>query len=95
MCDDIERVFGDTAYGGATLRHDVKYQLGVEIVAPPPPANGKKNDGKKRSDFEVDFEKDIVTCPAGMPASSSSKTWHSAYRRQAPVMKWNQDKCDA
>jgi len=94
VCDDVDRVFGDTAYGGATLRHDVKRQFHVEVVAPPPPANGKSGDGFTRADFSIDFECNVATCPAGVASSSSTTRFHSTYGGQVPVVKWTQQECD-
>ena len=94
VCDNVDRVFGDTAYGGATLRHDVKRQFDVVVVAPPPPANGKNGDGFTRADFSIDFERNVATCPAGVASSSSTTRFHSTYGGQAPVVKWTQQECD-
>ena len=39
LADNIETVLGDTAYGGATLRHRVRTELHVSILATPPSDN--------------------------------------------------------
>jgi transposase len=53
---------GDTAYGGAELRHDLERQ-GVNIVAPVQP---EPNTGRfPKSAFRIDLENGTCTCPAG------------------------------
>jgi transposase len=54
---------GDTAYGGAELRHDMEQQ-GVNLVAPVQP-EPKKEGRFPKSAFPLDLEKGTCTCPAG------------------------------
>lgn len=54
---------GDTAYGGAELRHDLEQQ-GVNVVAPVQPESKKKGRFPK-SAFELDLAKGTCKCPAG------------------------------
>jgi hypothetical protein len=35
LCDEVQQMLADTAYGSARLRHIVKRSSGVELVAPP------------------------------------------------------------
>ncbi|NQV06272.1 transposase, partial [bacterium] len=59
LYEEFELVLGDTAYGGASLRHRTKAELGVEIISPPPPITSKRPGALGRDDFEFDF--DIMT----------------------------------
>lgn len=55
-------VMGDTAYGGADLRHEMN-EVGVTMVAPAPaePEKGRT----PKSAFAVDLEQKECRCPAG------------------------------
>jgi hypothetical protein len=89
---DISEVLGDTAYGGATLRHDVKTQLGVTILAPPPPVVSKE--GKLgRSSIEIDFEKQQATCAAGITVGDPSQVFSKEYGRMTLTYKWSASAC--
>jgi len=94
MCQDIEQVLADTAYGGARLRHLVRGTEGVELVAPPPPrplAKGKLG----RRDIAIDFETWTATCAAGVPTTTC--TWNRSREHHALVRRfcWPKTTCDA
>lgn len=75
LCDEIEQVLADTAYGGARLRHVCRHLSDVEVLSPPPPVTLPK--GKLgRQDMDIDFESWTVTCAAGVP--NSKWTWSSS-----------------
>ena len=60
-----KEVMGDTAYGGADLRHEMAAD-GVTIVAPAP---GEPTRGRiPKSAFSIDLEKKECRCPAGQLA---------------------------
>ncbi len=89
---EIECILGDTAYGSAELRHRVREKLGLQIIAPPPPVSVQ--DGRlSRKDFDVDFDNNVVTCPAGKPASTTYTTWSSDAGTHLPVFKWSNEVC--
>ena len=92
LVGDIERVLGDTAYGGARLRHLVRGMVGVEIVAPPPTVKPHEH-GLGKQDFGVDFEKKQMTCPQGQTASQAGWSWSKTWGTEVPVYKWPADVC--
>ncbi|MBW2536116.1 MAG: transposase [Deltaproteobacteria bacterium] len=63
LFDSFERFLGDTAYGAAELRVTVRDTLGVEILAPPPPARRSTKKLFVKSDFIVDLDAWTATCP--------------------------------
>jgi len=88
----IAEILGDTAYGSAELRHTSRKDLGLKIIAPPPPVS--VDEGRlSRADFKVDFEANDVTCPAGHQATSSYTTWSTAAQAHLPVFKWSVELC--
>ncbi len=66
LLDGIKRVLGDTAYGAASFRRKIRLELGVELVAPPPPSTKPKNGRFGKGDFEVDFAAGCALCPNGV-----------------------------
>lgn len=91
---EIGEVLGDTAYGGAALRHDVKKQLGVSILAPPPPISIKKG-RLDRTSIVLDFEKQQATCAAGVMVGNPSHVFSKAYGRITLVYNWPATTCQA
>jgi hypothetical protein len=59
-------VLGDTAYGTGPVRAELAAR-DVEVLAPVPEAPARE-DRLLKSDFAIDFEAGIVTCPAGQVA---------------------------
>lgn len=94
LVGDIERVLGDTAYGGARLRHLVRGVVGVEIVAPPP-SDRQHPDGLGKQDFAVDFERHTMTCPQGNTVEQSSWSWVGDDNVHVPTFKWDAAVCGA
>ena len=92
LCDAIEFVLGDTAYGGAELRHVVRATLSVELVAPPPEGHVKAN-GFARKDFDVDMARKQATCPRGHCATTQRMSWSSELGMHFPVFRWNKKTC--
>ena len=92
LCDAIEFVLGDTAYGGAELRHVVRATLSVELVAPPPKGNVKAN-GYTRKDFDVDMARKQATCPRGNGATTLSMSWSSELGMHFPIFRWSKKIC--
>jgi hypothetical protein len=72
LCEDIEQVLADTAYGGARLRHVSRHVSDVQILTPPPPVT--LPEGKLgRLDMDIDFEALTMTCHGGV--TTSTWTW--------------------
>ncbi len=84
---EIEQVLGDTAYGGATLRHNVKTQLGVSILAPPPGISSKKG-RLGRDSIAIDFEKQQATCVAGIRVGEPSRVFSKEHGRMTLTYRW-------
>jgi IS5 family transposase len=59
---ELERVLGDTAYGGLETREELA-SLGAEIVVKAAP--GTRRGMFSQEDFEIDEKSGRVTCPAG------------------------------
>jgi hypothetical protein len=61
---DRPLIFGDSAYAGPDLIHDLN-EAGYEVIAKVPSATNR--DGRySKEDFAVDLGADTVTCPAGV-----------------------------
>lgn len=93
LADDIEQVLGDTAYGGATLRHRVKSELGVTLLAPPPPVSSQGTKGLPRNMFAIDFEAQTATCPAGVTTNDHRRVYYDAYKGTASAFRWPTECC--
>jgi hypothetical protein len=94
LVEDIERVLGDTAYGGARLRHVVARATGVEIVAPPA-SDRQHADGLGKQDFAMDFERNTMTCPKGHTTTQTGWSWHADVGVHARVFRWDASTCRA
>ncbi|MCA9673160.1 MAG: transposase [Myxococcales bacterium] len=93
LCEQIDSVLGDTAYGGATLRAEVKQQLDVEIIAPPPPVEKRADDALTRQDIDIDFEAKTATCAAGKTTDDHRRVWSNDYNRVVSAFRWSNDDC--
>jgi hypothetical protein len=60
----VAEVIADTHYGAAKTRVSLAAS-GIELLAPAPPASGKKEFFSK-ADFTIDLEARAATCPAGV-----------------------------
>lgn len=67
LCNDIERVLGDTAYGGVELHHVARHQLGIDVLAPPQPIPVRKGT-IPAARFNLDLATSTAVCPAGVAA---------------------------
>ena len=91
---EMQQVLADTAYGGARLRHIAQRACGVELVAPPPPVNGK--DGKiGKGDVTIDRQAGTVTCANGVVTDDIRFVWSSDHGVQVPRVAWPKAACDA
>jgi hypothetical protein len=94
LCADVDQVLADTAYGGARLRYFVQRACGVQLVAPPPPVNGK--DGKiGKGDVVVDRKAGTVTCAHGVISDDIRLVWSSEHGVHVPRVAWPKAACDA
>ena len=92
----LDVVLGDTAYGGASLRHRVHSDLGVTLVAPPPPNNTKgRKGGLRREDFDIDFEANTVTCPGGVNADERLWVWSKEHHCHTTALRWSEQACNS
>jgi hypothetical protein len=92
----IDVVLGDTAYGGATLRHRVSRELGVRLVAPPPPVTTvTRPDGFRREDFVLDFEAHTARCPAGIVSDDQLWVWSNDYKCHTSTFRWPKQTCSS
>jgi hypothetical protein len=93
LCGEIGYVLGDTAYGGAELRHVVKATTSVELVSPPPPTVAQRN-RLTRKDFDIDLDCMQATCPAGQPATTLRFAKSSIHQVSTPVFGWDTATCN-
>ena len=94
LSEDIKQVLGDTSYGGATLRHDVKRQLGVQILAPPPAISSKEG-RLGRASITIDFDKQQATCAAGFTVGEPSQVFSTEHGRMTLAYRWPTSICQA
>lgn len=94
---DLDIVLGDTAYGGATLRHRTQAELDVRLICPPPlpPPNKRRPDALRRDDFTIDFEATTAICPAGIAADRHLKAWSKVHDCSTLVFVWDSKACAA
>lgn len=88
----IDRVLGDTAYGGATLRHRVQREIGVKLVAPPPPRN-KREGALTRETIDIDFEAKTATCAAGVTTNDHKHVWSKDHGCAVSTYRWPKQVC--
>ncbi|MEO8527077.1 MAG: transposase [Caldimonas sp.] len=94
LCAEITQVLADTAYGGARLRHIAQGACGVNLIAPPPPVNGKA--GKLgKGDTILDREARTVTCANGVVTDDIRFVWSSEHGVHVPRVAWPKSACDA
>lgn len=92
LCDAIEIVLADTAYGGAEFRHLVRGTCDVEVIAPAPPAKEKTN-GYSRNDFAVDVARGRAVCPQGRENDGLRMAWSSDFDMHYPMFTWKNRTC--
>ncbi|MDO9528045.1 MAG: transposase, partial [Syntrophales bacterium] len=62
ISEPLNKLSGDTAYGGAKMRIDMQ-ERNIELVAKVPPATNPKGHFTK-DEFAIDLENNTITCPA-------------------------------
>lgn len=86
----LERVLGDSAYGGTPVRLAAR-SLGVELVAPPPSLQEIEGGPFHKHQFDVDFEAEVARCPAGIATSNHRMApYVGAFRS---VYEWPYETC--
>jgi hypothetical protein len=91
----LDVVLGDTAYGGAALRHRVQSEIGVRLVAPPPPNTSKRReDALTREDIDIDFEAHTAICAAGVTTDDHERVWSKDYQREVSTFRWPKEVCN-
>jgi hypothetical protein len=92
LYDDIERVMGDSAYGGATLRHEVRTQQDVTLLAPSLESTAAK--GKLGRDaVHIDFEARQATCAAGITVGEPRRVYSREHQRETWAYRWPYKVC--
>jgi hypothetical protein len=95
LCNDIEQVLGDTAYGGVMLRSQVQAECGVALLAPPPSMPRSGDDKLTRDDIHIDFVENIATCAAGVQTNNHRTIWANTYNCRVSYFKWPKKTCDS
>lgn len=90
----ITRVLADTAYGGATLRRTMAQTLGIKLVSPPPPTDGRKHESLSKNDFAIDFPHQTATCPNGQTTSSPKQVRYASDGRLRLRFTWTPEQCE-
>lgn len=93
LYDGIDHVLGDTAYGGATLRHNVQKQCGVTLLAPPPAQTRRQADTLGRQDIQIDFDTQTATCAAGISTALHKRVWASDHGCLTSTFRWPKTVC--
>ncbi len=94
LVDGIDELLGDSAYGFAEKRERVRRQYGITLVSPPSDAAPPTADDRlTKHDFDIDFDADTATCPAGV--ETDDKVWRTSGGRHVPAFVWPRDVCDA
>jgi hypothetical protein len=76
---DLDRLFGDTAYGGSRTRYLLS-GMGVGVVAPVQLVP-ERLDRLDKADFTIDFDAHTAMCPAGEMATSTTVSRSTLVRR--------------
>ena len=92
---EISRVMGDTAYGGARLRHIVQGNCDVKLLSPPPPTGTSKSGKLGRLAVVLDFDQQTATCANGTTTADKRMSWSSEHGMHVPSYAWPKEACDA
>jgi IS5 family transposase len=91
LCDSMDRLLGDTAYGGAQLRERTQRLEGVKMIAPPP--RGGDFEGLGKADFKLDLAKGEATCPNGEVSDDLAYVSYGSNGRRGPRFLWPKEVC--
>jgi hypothetical protein len=92
---EIEVVLGDTAYGGATLRHRVQQELDIKLIAPPPSPPKPSKTSLGRHDVIIDFDALTATCAAGITTDDHLRFFSTEYQQERSAFRWPKETCGA
>jgi hypothetical protein len=92
---DIRQVLGDTAYGAAELRVEVRRLEGVQLMAPPPAAHGRATDKLTKNEFDIDFRSMTAVCPNGQESAEALPAVYSTSgeTRSTTRLYWEREQC--
>jgi hypothetical protein len=93
LCQNLDRVLGDTAYGAAELHYQVREQAGVSILSPPPPNSNTNPFG--RESIHIDFDANTATCCTGVVTDIHQRVWSNDHQRHTSAFRWPKPVCDA
>lgn len=91
LCRAIERVLGDTHYGAAELRQQVREDMSVVLLAPP---IRQSNKPFGRHSFTFDFDAKTATCPTGVTTREHRQYWSKDHERSASAFRWPSEECN-
>lgn len=89
---DMTKVLADTAYGGATDRHQLSAAHGITLIAPPPPV-AKRGKAIGRREFAIDFAAMTATCPNGVTTNTVERIENGAQPHMR--FRWRVEACTA
>jgi len=92
LCEDLDQVLADTAYGAAELRYHVREQSHVYLLSPPPPHQAN---AFGRESIRVDFAMQTATCIAGMTTDTHLRVWSNDHQRNVSAFRWPKRTCNA
>lgn len=93
LLGSFRRLWADTAYGGAELRHELLQRHGVQVLAPPPVGGGHPEGRLAKQEFAIDFEAQTATCPNGVTTSLRDEGWSAEHARPAWRFHWRKEDC--
>ena len=92
LYDHLTCVLGDSAYGAAALRHTVRIQHAVDLLAPPLEPTAAK--GKLGRDaIHIDFDTQQATCPAGVTVGNPRRVFAREHQRDTWDYRWPYEVC--
>lgn len=94
LIGELDRLYGDHAYGTGRTRRWVSRVHEVELTAPPPPVGRTKSGRFGKADFNVDAVADRVVCPAGLPSDGATWHWRSKEGVHQRTHWWAAKTCD-
>ncbi len=92
LCEDLDQVLADTAYGAAELRYHVREQSHVYLLSPPPPHQANPFG---RESIRVDFAVQTATCAAGITTDTHLRVWSNDHQRNLSTFRWPTRICNA
>lgn len=92
---ELERLYGDHAYGIGRNRRLVTQLHGVELIAPPPPVVPPRSGRFGKNDFELDAVEDTAICPAERPSDGAVWHWSSRSNVHLRAHWWAAKTCES